>query len=150
MAGRNFFFLYLTFILYHIFFILSNAGFQRGLGPYLTCSRSGARQARPGKNFFHFREKIDSVFGPTRPDFCFEWSRLTGGRLRTPARGPLSTKNGRIWDVFWPLRPKMLRKCYKFYEKMTKMLQKFHIFQTNLTIFKQNLIKISGFCKKNA
>ena len=76
----------------------------------------GARLACPGKNFFHFREKIDSVFGPTRPDFCFEWSRLTGGRLRTPARGPLSTKNGRIWYFFWPLRapdPKKLRKNYE-------------------------------------
>lgn len=75
----------------------------------------------PREDFFPFREKIDSVFGPARPDFCFEWSRLTGGRLRTPARGPLSTKNGRIWGVFWPLRPQMLRKCYKFYEKMTKI-----------------------------
>lgn len=88
----------------------------------------GARDA-PRADFFPFREKIDSILRAPILNFCFEWSRLSGGRPPAPLGGPLSTKNGRIWEFFWALRAlnppkitKILRKCYNLTQKFNENL----------------------------
>lgn len=119
-AGKNFFSTF-TIILYHIFFILSNARFQWRPGPYGACSRPRGALSAPGQSFFPFREKIDSSRGLARPDFCFEWSRLSGGRPPAPPRGPLSTKNRRIWWFFGSASLQTTQKLQKYYENVTKI-----------------------------
>ena len=123
-CGKKFFLPYLTIILYHIFFILSNASFQLDLVAYLICSRSEGRETRPGQIFFLFGKKLirfrarpSSTFVSNGPGLREVGSARPGAARFQRKMGAYGTFSG-VWG---PLDPQMLQKCYKFYKKMTKI-----------------------------
>ena len=127
--GEKFFLLLFNYIISNFFYIVKRVreprpGFQRNPVAYKACSRPWEPPVDRGVcdwKIFPFRENFTSSRGPTRPDFCFEWSRLSGGRPPAPPGDPLSSKNGRIWACFRLCEPLDPQKLQKYYEIVTKI-----------------------------
>jgi hypothetical protein len=124
VAGRNFFFLILR--LYYIIFFLfcQTPAFKLDRVAYGPCRGLEGRVSRPGQIFSLFGKKLIRFRARPSSTFVSNGPGLREVGSARPGAARFQRKMGAYGTFLWALGapgPKMLRKCYKFYKKMTKI-----------------------------